>query len=447
MSGLEGRSVCVLGLGRSGEAAARALLDAGASVVVLDAVDTDAQRRRAVGIDGARVILGRTDPDDVAGAHVVIASPGVPWSSAWIERARAQDVPVWSEVELAFRLGVRPLVAITGTNGKTTTTEMAAAALRAAGRDVIAAGNVGTPLVSLAPGTDVVAELSSFQLQSIDEFRAPIAALLNVGHDHLDWHGSDEAYRRAKARIFENVRADDIALVHDDETCRALATGTRARTLLFSEHAVPPGGAGIEAGWIVVPQGRVVDTARLRVAGRPNRADAVAAAAIACALGAEVGVVGDALARFEPRPHRIERLGEIDGVAYINDSKATDPHATLAALEDLNDVILIAGGRSKSIDLGELAQAAPRLRAVIAMGEAAPEIDAVFGPTGVPVDKAGSMEEAVARAQEIARPGDTVLLSPACASLDMYTSYEHRGEAFRAAVQRMRTDPGKEGDR
>ncbi|MGZ4210000.1 MAG: UDP-N-acetylmuramoyl-L-alanine--D-glutamate ligase, partial [Actinomycetota bacterium] len=229
--------MCVLGLGRSGEAAARALLDAGASVVVLDAVDTDAQRRRAVGIDGARVILGRTDPDDVAGADVVIASPGVPWSSAWIERARAQDVPVWSEVELAFRLGVRPLVAITGTNGKTTTTEMAAAALRAAGRDVIAAGNVGTPLVSLAPGTDVVAELSSFQLQSIDEFRAPIAALLNVGHDHLDWHGSDEAYRRAKARIFENVRADDIAVVHDDETCRALAAGTRARTLLFSEHA------------------------------------------------------------------------------------------------------------------------------------------------------------------------------------------------------------------
>jgi UDP-N-acetylmuramoylalanine--D-glutamate ligase len=436
MSELAGKRAVVLGLARSGEAAARALLDAGAAVPVLDAADETAQRDRAAVLSGARVLLGKTDPNDVADADLVVASPGVPWSSPWIEAARARGVPVWSEIELAFRLGVRPLVGITGTNGKTTTTEMTVAALRAAGRDAIAAGNVGTPLVTFAPGAEIVAELSSFQLQGIQDFRVPVAVLLNVAHDHLDWHGSGEAYRRAKARVFENQGEADIAIVHDDPLCRSIAHGA-ATQILFADDDRPRGGAGIDDGWIVVPQGRVVEASRLRARGRPNRSDAVAAAAAACALGADPQIVGEALAAFEPRPHRIEQVAVIDGVTYVNDSKATDPHATLAALEGMNGVVLIAGGRNKGIDLSELAGAAPHLRAVVAIGESASEIDAAFAPTGVPVEKAGSMEEAVARARELAAAGDTVLLSPACASFDMYRNYEERGDAFRAAVRRI----------
>ena len=265
MSALAGKKTVVLGLARSGEAAARALLDAGASVTVLDAADGDQQRERADGIAGARVVLGRTDPADLGDAELVVASPGVPWSSPWIE------------VELAFRLGVRPLVGITGTNGKTTTTEMTVAALRAAGRDAVAAGNVGTPLVSFTPDAEIVAELSSFQLQGIDELRVPVAVLLNVAHDHLDWHGSDEAYRRAKGRIFENQGSEDVAIVHDDPVCRALATG-KAGQVLFADDQRPHGGAGVEDGWIVVPEGRVVEASRLRARGRPNRSDAIARA-------------------------------------------------------------------------------------------------------------------------------------------------------------------------
>jgi UDP-N-acetylmuramoylalanine--D-glutamate ligase len=436
MSELAGKNVVVLGLARSGEAAARALIEAGARVTVLDAADDEQQRERAAQLAGARALLGRTDGADVDGADVVVSSPGVPWSSAWIERALARGVPVWSEVELAYRLGVRPLVGITGTNGKTTTTEMTVAALRAAGRDAVAAGNVGRALVGADTSAAVFAELSSFQLQGIDTFRVPVAVLLNVAHDHIDWHGSHEAYARAKARIFENQTSEDVAIVHDDEVCRSLARGD-ASTILFADDRLPPGGAGVDDGWIVVPQGRVVELSMLRTSGRPNRADAVAAAAAACALGVEPREVGDALAGFEPRPHRIEHVATVDGVTYINDSKATDPHATLAALEGMSDVVLIAGGRNKGIDLSELADGAAHLHAVVAIGESAADIVAAFSQTGIPVEKAGSMDEAVARARELADGHGSVLLSPACASFDMYRNYEARGDAFRAAVRKI----------
>jgi UDP-N-acetylmuramoylalanine--D-glutamate ligase len=413
------RRALVVGLARSGRAAVSALERRGVEVVAVD---------RTLGNDGPEAV------DDV---DLLVKSPGVPGEAPVVAAARERGVPVWSEVELGYRLlGGAPFYGVTGTNGKTTTTEMTVAALRAAGRDAIAAGNVGTPLVTFAPGAEIVAELSSFQLQGIEDFRVPVAVLLNIAHDHLDWHGSDEAYRNAKARVFENQREADVAIVHDDPACRSIANGA-ATQILFADDELPSGGAGIQDGWIVVPQGRVVETSRLRARGRPNRSDAIAAAAAACALGADPKTVGEALAAFEPRPHRIEQIAVIDGVTYINDSKATDPHATLAALEGMTGVVLIAGGRNKGIDLSELAVGAAHLRAVVAIGETAAEIDAAFGPTGVPVEKAGSIEEAVARARELATAGDTVLLSPACASFDMFRNYEERGDAFRAAVRRI----------
>lgn len=432
-----GARVAVLGLARSGEAAARALLDRGAAVTVLDAADDEQHRARAERLPGARVVLGAGRSDLPTTTQLVVTSPGLAPTSAWLGDAARLGIPVWSEPELAFRLGVRPAIAITGTNGKTTTTEMAAAALRAAGIDAVAAGNIGAPLVEAAGGPAVVAELSSFQLHFVAGFRARVGVLLNVAADHLDWHGSFEAYARAKARLFENQTADDVAIYRDDEACRSLVAWTKARALPFSATRVPDAGAGIAGGWIVVPEGAVVEVARLGAQHRAFLEDAVAAAAAACALGADPGSVGEALAAFEQRPHRVEFVAEIDGVRYVNDSKASDPHATLAALEDMHDVVLIAGGRNKDLDLAELRGAGDRVRAVIALGEAAGEVDAAFAPLRIPVERAASIEDAVARAASLARAGDTVLLSPACASWDMFRSYEERGERFRTAVARL----------
>jgi UDP-N-acetylmuramoylalanine--D-glutamate ligase len=313
---------------------------------------------------------------------------------------------------------------------------MLAAALGGAGVRCVAAGNIGYPLVDAAADDHeaIVAELSSFQLRNIDAFRARVAVLLNVAEDHLDWHGSFEAYGSAKARIFENQGPEDAAVYHRDCT-RWVAGG--ARRVPFSEEPVEPGGAGVDRGWIVVPEGRVVAVERMRARGRPNLANAVAAAAAACAFGADPSRVGDALAAFEPQPHRMETVAEIGGVTYVNDSKATNPHATLAALAGLEPVVLIAGGRNKGLDLGALGAGAGRVRAVVAIGEAAAEIEAAFAPAGVPVERAASMEDALELAAGRARRGDTVLLSPACASFDMFTDYRARGESFRAVVKRM----------
>jgi len=433
-----GMRAAVLGLGRSGESAARALAACGVLVSVLDEVDAQPQRERASRLGGTTVQLGRNDVRDLAGVDVVVASPGVPFTNAWVVHARVEGIAVWSEIELAYRIGVEPAVGVTGTNGKTTTTEMIAAALSAAGKPAIAMGNIGLPLVDATEaGALIVAEVSSAQLAGIERFRVPVGVLLNVDEDHLDWHGTIEAYRRAKARLFENQRDGDRAIVHDDEGSRACVAGTAGSVVPFDENGVPAGGAGVEDGWVVVPEGRVVEVARLRVRGRPGRANAVAAAAAACTLGADPRTVGDALAAYEPKPHRMEWVAQIGGVTYVNDSKASDPHATLAALEDLHDVVLIAGGRNKGLDLSRLAFASDRLRAVVAIGESARDIEDAFTAAGVRVEPARTMPEAVRLAAALARAGDTVLLSPACASWDMFSDYAARGEAFRAEVRAM----------
>lgn len=430
-----GTRVVVAGLGLSGEAAARHLLARGARVAVVDAADDAPLRERAAALTGAEVLLGREDASALEGASLVVASPGVAPRSPILAAARASGIPIWSEVELAWRLARALMLGVTGTNGKTTTTRMLAAALAGAGLRATAAGNIGRPLVDAAVEDHdvIVAELSSFQLHHIVSFRARVAVLLNLADDHLDWHGSFEAYAADKARIFENQAAGDAAVV---ERSVALRAGGAARLVAFSTGPAA-GGAGVEEGWIVAPEGRVVETARLRARGLPNLANAVAAAAAACAHGAPPAPVGDALARFEPLPHRMELVAESAGVAWINDSKATNPHAALGALAGIDRAVLIAGGRNKGLDLAVLAAAADRVTSVVSIGESAEEVAAAFSAAGVPVVRAASMDEAVERAAALARPGDVVLLSPACASFDMFADYKARGEAFRESVKRL----------
>jgi len=437
-----GDRVLVLGLGVSGEAAARHALVLGATVAVVDEADDPLLRERAAALGGARVVLGTAaaGPAEAAGADLVVTSPGVPERAPALAAAREAGVPVWSEVELAFRLARVPIIGVTGTNGKTTTTRMLAGALTAAGIRAVAAGNIGRPLIDAVVEDHevVVAELSSFQLRHIAAFRAPVGVLLNAAPDHLDWHGTFEDYLAAKARLFENQLADDVAIHHDDETCASAAGGSAGRRVPFTASSVPAGGAGVgEDGWIVVPQGRVVAADRLRARGRPALSNAVAAAAAACAFGASPDRVGGALAKFAPLPHRMELVASPGGVSYVNDSKATNPHAVLAALEGLDRVVLIAGGRNKGLDLSSIARGSDRIAAVIAIGDSAGEIATAFAGSGVAVTRAATMDDAVARAVALARAGDTVLLSRSDASFDMFADYKARGEAFRAAVKRL----------
>jgi UDP-N-acetylmuramoylalanine--D-glutamate ligase len=444
-----GDAVLVVGLGVSGEAAARHLLGLGAAVTVVDEADDALLRRRGAGLSGARVELGASGaaPEIAASSALVLASPGVPEHAPALDAARGHGVPVWSEVELAFRVAEAPILGITGTNGKTTTTQMLAAALVEAGVRAAAAGNIGWPLIDAAADRPevIVAELSSFQLRHVVSFHTPVGVLLNLADDHLDWHGTFDAYVAAKSRIFERQRSEDFAVHHDDPACERAAAGSGGVRVPFSAGGLPDRGAGVRDGRIVVPQGDVVDVAAMRARGRPALANAVAAAAAAAAFGAPLEPVGRALAGFEPLPHRMELVATIGDVAYVNDSKATNPHAVLAALEGMTGVVLIAGGKNKGLDLSALAGASASVRSVVAIGRAGKEIADSFAAAGVAAELAGSMDEAVARASSIAGPGDTVLLSPGCASFDMFADYKDRGEAFRAAVKRLIPDGGSGG--
>ena len=353
-------------------------------------------------------------------------------------------MPVRAEIDLAAEAaGDIPLVAITGTNGKTTVTTLVAGMLTASGVDARAAGNIGTALLDEATAASadgvLVAEVSSFQLAfTTMAFRPRVAVLLNIADDHLDWHESRSEYAAAKAQVFTHQRDDDLLVFNaDDERVAALAAEAQGRRVGFSVDPGSADGYRIAGEALVGPDGEVLAaTTDLRGTAPHDRGNALAAAAAAIEMGATVTGVRDALRRFEGLPHRLRPIGEGGGVRYYDDSKATNPHATVGAVEGASaPVVLVAGGRNKGLDLSVLRALAPRLRAVVAIGEAADEIETAFhGLTTVVV--ARDMRTAVARAADLAEPGDVVILSPACASFDWYSSYEARGDDFTAEVTR-----------
>jgi UDP-N-acetylmuramoylalanine--D-glutamate ligase len=440
-----GRTVAVIGFGVTGRAVSRVLADAGDTPLVFDdSCSPDA----VAAAEEMGVHLYRTPTADrlrpsLDGCDLLVPSPGVPFGHPVYDAAAAVGVPVRAEIELAAemarRAGRPAVVAITGTNGKTTVTTLVTGMLRASGRDAIAAGNIGVPMIeAVASGADtVVAEVSSFQLQFTESFRPAVSCWLNLAPDHLDWHPSLAHYRDAKARIWTNQRQGDTAVVNADDPIVSAAAGKidrGVRVVSFSLH--PGAGFRVEGGRLAGPDGgTLLPVAELPRALPHDLANALAAAAVALSAGASPAGCREALVSTLPLPHRVSFVGEGGGVRWYDDSKATTPASVQAAVAGFSSVVLIAGGRNKGLDLGVLAEMIPPVRAVVAIGEAAPELGSAFAGL-VPVRQAGTMEAAVRAAVSLAEPGDVVLLSPGCASFDWYTSYAARGEHFASIVTR-----------
>jgi UDP-N-acetylmuramoylalanine--D-glutamate ligase len=364
---------------------------------------------------------------------LVVKSPGVPGEAAAVAAARAEGVPVWSEVELAARATQNPVLAITGTNGKTTTTELTAHLLRTGGLAARACGNQGTPVAGLvddiAEGEWLVIEASSFQLEDIVDFHPRAAALLNVAPDHLDRHGSLEAYRDAKLRIFENMDREDLAIAPDGTSARTSGAAMQH----VDTSAGPDVAAWDAAGALHLPEhGEICRWSDVTLRGAHNRQNMMVAAALAAHAGVTTAAIADGLASFPGVRHRLEECGTAQGVVFVNDSKATNPAATVAALDAYpSGVRLIAGGRAKGTSFDDLAAAArSAVEAAYLIGEAADDLASSLTAEGIVVERAGNLEAAVAAGVRDARAGDVILLAPGCASFDQFDSFEERGDAF-----------------
>ena len=455
---LRGRHALVLGLARSGTAVARLLADAGAEVVAYDrrpaaelaeAVETLGSRpvRLALGVsaDEARALVGAAD--------LLVTSPSIsptmPTTDAWlraaINEALARGVELVSEVELFLRLTHARVLAVTGTKGKTTTTSLIGAIMDAAGMPHLLGGNIGRPLIEeverLGPDDWAVLELSELQLPTISR-GAEIAVYTNIGADHLDRHGSEEAYRAVKARLAElSVLHGRVVLNADDAGCLELGARLPAAAIAwYGLQADDPWmAARLIDGWLTVRGERLLASAEVPVPGRHTLADALAAALATSLAGASNEAVAAGIRAFGGVPHRLERVATRQGVAWINDSQATIPMAAIGAPEAFApaQVVLIAGGKDKGLDYGALVDAiARRCRAAVLIGETAPRLEELIAKR-VPIVRAGEMAEAVAAAAAWAKPGDVVILAPAAASFDMFDDYAARGDAFRAAVRAL----------
>jgi UDP-N-acetylmuramoylalanine--D-glutamate ligase len=459
------RGITVAGLGVSGISAARALAGLGARVTVVDGGDSATHRARAAELESEGIAVRLADAHTLPeGTDLVVTSPGWPPSSPLFAAAAGAGVDVVGDVEIAWRLrgpGAAPWLAVTGTNGKTTTTRMLASILTAAGLRTAAVGNIGTPIVDVVlegEAYDVLAvELSSYQLHWAPSLRAHSAAVLNLAPDHLDWHGSMEAYAADKGRVYEGNRVACVYNTADPATehlVREADVEEGCRAIGFTLDTPGPSQLGIVDG-ILVDRAFVADRqknaqelAEVTDVDPPaphNLANALAAAALARAYGVRPAAVREGLRAFRPDPHRIEHVADVAGVAYVDDSKATNTHAAEASLAAYESVVWIAGGLAKGATFDDLvARSAQRLRGVVLIGadralirEAlarhAPEVPVV----DLDRTDTGALEAAVREAAALAGPGDTVLMAPACASMDMFANYVKRGEAFADAVREL----------
>ncbi len=443
----------VVGMARSGVAAASMLRRLNYEVTVNDAKPMEALQETLKPLEGegVRYALGCPVDEWVEGQSLIVVSPGVPLSLPFVRLAKEKGIPVISEAELGYRYTRCPIAAITGTNGKTTTTALMGAIFRRAGYTTHVTGNIGLPITQVAletqPDERMAFEASSFMLEAIDTFRPKVSAILNITEDHLNRHGTMENYTDAKARIFENQRADDaVVLNYDDPITRSLAQRAHCRVLFFSANGPVPAGACVldgkicfipEEGAEPVVMGRPEE---VRLPGRHNLENALAATAMAMAMGISPAIIRYTLAAFEGVEHRIEFVRQIKGVRYINDSKGTNVDSTLAAIRAMEKpTVLIAGGSDKGADFAPLIRGfSDMIVGMVVMGETGPRIAQAAADAGWgPVVKAADMADALQKAALMAPYGGNVLLSPACASFDMFKNFEHRGEVFKGLVEAM----------
>jgi UDP-N-acetylmuramoylalanine--D-glutamate ligase len=437
----------VLGLARSGIAAARLLLARGAAVELLDLKrpEDDGGAIERLVAAGARLRIGPHDPSWLGGYDLLVKSPGVPGSIPFLRAARELGVPVIAELELAFLEARGPVLAITGTNGKSTTTAWVGDIFREAGRRALVVGNIGRAMcdgVLEDPEALFVCEVSSVQLEDVRAFRPRVGVLLNFAPDHLDRHATLEDYLEAKLRLFDRQESGDLAITGVDPALARAAEGRgRGRRARFAIADQGADGAFVREGVIRLRrdgrESEVLPAGGLSLPGAHNLENALAAAAAAADLDAPVEAIARSLARFAGLPHRLEPVGDVGGVRFVNDSKATNVGSLAVALDSFAEpVVLIAGGRHKDQDFAPLAERVRRsVSHLVLLGEAAGRLADAW--TGVPCTRAGSLDEAVRAARRLARAGQVVLLSPACASFDMFRNYEDRGDRFREAVRKL----------
>ncbi len=461
---LNGKRVLVVGLGKSGVASALFLKAHGAQVTVSDTKSGDELRNEIpVLLDhGITVETGGHGDRTFRGQDLIVVSPGVPVDAPPLVQARALGESVIGEIELAAQFLPGPIVAITGSNGKTTTTTLAGEIMTAAGFPALVGGNIGTPAISLAeraqPETVIVLEISSFQLETIQTFRPKVSIVLNVTPDHLDRHRSFEVYVDAKARIFENQQPSDFAVLNaDDPTCVAMASRTRAQVYWFSRQKEVQQGAWVRDGNIVFRDGgreqktsqrEIMQVSEIPLKGAHNLENVLAAVCAGALMGCASEKIRQAVRDFKAVEHRLEFVATIRGVDYYNDSKATNVDATIKALESFPaNIHLILGGKDKGSDytvLNDLLR--QRVKRVYTIGAAAAKIESqiVSLKSGGPeVVHAETLENALRKANLVAQPGDVVLLAPACASFDQFKSYEHRGQTFKEIVRGLASEAGK----
>ncbi len=449
---IKGKKVLVIGAGKTGVAVSRVLYRLGAQVTVCDIkreylIRDTVQQLKQIPVE---VVTCGYPEVTAENTQMIIMSPGVPLSIPPVVKAKQLDIPVWSEIELAYAMFDAPIVAVTGTNGKTTTTTLIGEIFKDAGCPAVVAGNIGVPLIGkvdkITSKHIVVLEVSSFQLECIHSFRPKVGIVINITPDHLDRHATMKEYREAKKAIFRNQGQDDYSVLnYDDELVKSMAEETNGEVIFFSLRHTLETGAYLSGNDIYFSyKGNktfICSRDDLFIKGEHNVENVLSAVCAGMLMGVEHESIRHTLQTFKGVRHRLQFVDEINGVKYINDSKGTNPEASIKAIDSYSaPIVLIAGGKNKGSAFDKFAEVISRkVKEVVLLGEAAPEIAGALEAVGYhKFSRVNSLEEAVTRSSRIARAGDIVLLSPACASWDMFNNYEERGELFIDQVAALR---------
>ncbi len=442
------KNCLVVGMAKSGVASARLLKSLGAEVTISDASDTLTELAETLRKDGFDVILGK-NPEVLSGFDLIVISPGIPFDLPFLCEARELGIPVWGEIELAYSQCNSPLFAITGTNGKTTTTTLLGDVVRTAHPGTKTLGNIGEPfteyVLSMKPETPAVLEISSFQLETIHCFKPHVAAILNITPDHLNRHKTMEEYIRVKARIFENQTADDFTVLnYDDEICRKLGEGAKGKVYYFSRLSRLDKGVYLDGEDIYAKvdgfEGKVMSLDLIPIIGDHNVENVLAAICMGLCFKLDPIEIKRAVSAFKAVSHRLEYVREKDGIVFYNDSKATNPDAAIKSIAAFKrPIVLIGGGYDKGVEFDDWVKLfMGRVKKLVVMGQVADKIIETCDAHGFQsYEKVNSLREAVDLAYEIAESGDCVLLAPACASWDMFDNYEQRGDMFKDFVRAL----------